>query len=321
MGGALTRMSGRQTVASGPTATAHRYWRIYIGGDSAGAGSLVVSASEVEMRESVGGADATGSGTAAADSTFSGFSAAGAFANDGTATEWASAGTAYPHWLSYDFGVGITKAIVEVAIQTRSGLTSTQGPGAFKIQSSDDNSAWADEWWVVYPGGANGHGYVDGSLKTFTKPVVSQSPTASRHRYWRLGITGSNGAGFVGAANVEMRTLSSSVDETEGGTASSTSNFGTLVPANAFTGMNPGDTLEWASNNAGFPEYLKYDFGAARPVFVQELFYKPRVGLESSQSPTGFTIEYSDDNSSWTTVRTVTGITGWTSAGKTYSVP
>jgi hypothetical protein len=85
--------------------------------------------------------------------------------------------------------------------------------------------------------------------------------------------------------------------------------------------MSPGDTAEWASNNAGFPEYLKYDFTAAHPVFIQELFYKARAGLETSQAPTGFTIEYSDNNSSWTTVRTVTGITGWTSAGKTYSVP
>lgn len=309
-------------AATTPIASPHRYWRIYIGSNSDPSNKNNISLAEIEMRESVGGADVTGSGTATADSQFSGsFTPSMAFANDGNTTTWVSTVTTHPHWIAYDFGVGITKAIVEVAIMPRSSFTN-QGPGAFKIQSSDDGTTWTDEWWVAYPGGTNGHGYADTVFKSFTKPVVEQAPTANRHRYWRLGITGSNGTGFVAAENVEFHVLVGGNDETEGGTASSTSNFAGLPPANAFDGMSPGNTSVWANNNVGFPENLIYDFGAANPKMIGEIAYYPRTGFESTQSPTGFTIDYSDNGSAWTTMRTVTGITGWVGGTpKVYSVP
>jgi hypothetical protein len=141
------------SVQAAPTATAHRYWRVYIGSNSDPTNPNNISLAEIELRESVGGSDATGSGTATGDSQFSGsFTPSMAFANDGNTTSWASTVTTHPHWIAYDFGSGVTKAIVEVAVMPRSTF-SNQAPGAFKIQSSDDN--WTtinDEWWVSYPG-------------------------------------------------------------------------------------------------------------------------------------------------------------------------
>jgi len=310
-------------AASGPTASPHRYWRVVFGSNSDGnlESAGVVAFAEMEMRETTGGADVTGSGTASASSSFTGFSAAGAFANDGTTTEWASSGAvaAGHQWIKYDFGAGVTKAIVEIGIQPRVAAFYTQGPGQFKIQSSDDDSTWADEWWVVYPGGSNGHGYVDGSFKSFTKPVVDQSPSANRHLYWRISITGSNGGSFVGARNIEMRVVSGSIDETEGGTATSRSNFSGLPPSQAFDGcFGDAAQTEWASNNVGFPEWIQYQF--PRAVEITELKYQCR-GIGNGQAPSGFDFQYSDNGSSWTTAKSVSSLT-WTGAEiKTWTVP
>lgn len=323
MGGVLTQTVGRNPVVTGPTASPHRYWRIWIGTNSDNAGGLVTGASEIELRESVGGADATGSGTASSDSDFAGFSAAGAFANDTETTGWASASSAYPHWIAYDFGSGVTKAIVEVGIYARTAVGGIQGPGAFKIQSSDDGTTWADEWWVAYPGGSNGHSY-GASFKSFTKPTVDQSPSASRHRYWRLSITGSNGGSYVGANDISMRTVSGSVDETEGGTATSRSNFSGLTPSQAFettTGSITATALDWASNNVGFPEWIQYDFGSGGDKLITEMTYRARVGLESSQAPTGIDFQYSDDGSSFTTIKSVSSLTWSAGVPQTWTLP
>lgn len=306
---------------SGPTATAHRYWRIYVGSDSSGGIGALTAIAEMEMRESVGGSDATGSGTASASSTFSGFSAGGAFANDANTTEWASNNIGLPAWLAYDFGSGVTKAIVEVGITSRLGGNVGQGPGAFKIQSSDDNwTTYNEEWWVAYPGGSNGHGYSGaGAMKTFTKPVTDQSPSASRHRYWQISITGANGGAFVGADEVEFRTIANGQSECFNGTASSQSNFGGLPPSQAFDRVTGQD---WASNNVGFPEYLRYDLGSGVSASITEISILPRSTAAGSQSPTGFDVQYSDDGSSFSTLWSVSGITGWTAGvWKTFTKP
>lgn len=304
---------------AGPTASPHRYWRIYIGSNSATNNSLATGISEMEMRESVGGADVTGSGTASADSTFSGLSAAGAFANDGTTTEWGSAVSVYPHWLAYDFGAGNNKAIVEIAINGRS--VNDQWPGAFKIQSSDDGTTWTDEWWVAYPGGANGHGYTAGVLKAFTKPVVDQSPSASRHRYWRVNIVTGVSA-FVGARDIGMKTVSGSVDETEGGTGTSKTHFdASTVAANAFDTMDDVSTAtDWASDGTAYPQWIQYDFGAGNAKLITEISYRAR-NIGGSQYPTAIDFQYSDDGSSFTTVKSVSGLTFTALEKKTWTIP
>jgi hypothetical protein len=298
------------SASASPTASPHRYWRLVMTGDSnPGGGGSVEGFSEMEMRTSVGGADVTGSGTASASSSFSGFTAAGAFANDGATTEWASNGTLVS-WLKYDFGAGNDQAIVEIAISARTSTNVYQAPGPFKVQSSDDNTNWNDEWWIRYPGGANGHGYVSGTLKVFTKPVTDQAPSASRYRYFRLSITGANGGAYVGAREIYLRTFSDSAEETAfaSGTATSRSNFSGLPPSSAFDLT----TAEWASNNFGFPEWVQYDFGSGRPVMVQWVGYQARSGVESTQSPTGIDFQVSNNGTSWTTVKSVTPAS-WTS--------
>lgn len=129
----------------GATNFTKRYWRIFLRRNGPCDGNYTIA--EVEFRESVGGADATGSGTAAASSD-SGFGrvAANAFDNDGS-TYWESNFNQHDSWLSYDFGSGTRKEIVEVAITAR-GATPSATPLVWYLQYSDDNTNWTTKFIV-----------------------------------------------------------------------------------------------------------------------------------------------------------------------------
>ncbi|MGI6125226.1 MAG: discoidin domain-containing protein, partial [Acetivibrionales bacterium] len=93
--------------------------------------------------ETTYGTDFTGGKTYSADSVLSEpFSADKAFDND-TSTGWCSFAS-YPHWVKVDLGSGITKT----ARKLRFYKNDAQRPKTFKLQGSNDNSAWID----VYSG-------------------------------------------------------------------------------------------------------------------------------------------------------------------------
>lgn len=123
---------------SGTSPGAHRYWRINIYGTSP---AFAWSMAEIEMRESQGGSDVTGSGTASASSSYDGTTLPANVVDNDTGTLWATA-TTDPAWWKYDFGNGVTKTIVEVVITPRQTGLYTQTPNYFAIQYSDDDSAW-----------------------------------------------------------------------------------------------------------------------------------------------------------------------------------
>jgi hypothetical protein len=313
---------------SGPTSGPHRYWRLVVGRASGGSTNLAsdktIGAAEIELRETVGGPDVTGSGTATASSETVGHELSKAFANDGDTTNYVSSASTLPCTIQYDFGAGVTKSIVEVAIMptTTGGNSVSYTPGAFKVQSSDDGATWNDEWWVVYPGGANGWNYTAGAFVSFTRPLVDQSPAANRHLYFRLSITGSNGGNpfYVGAREIILKTVSGSIDETILGTPTSRSAFSGLPVAQAFDAMNLFDNLtEWASNNVGFPEWIQYQF--AQPTMIAEVTYHARSGNETTQSPTGIDFQVSDNGSSWTTVKSVTPASWGANPIQTWTIP
>lgn len=114
---------------------AHRYWRVNMR-------SIVSTAAQMKvvwLRETPGGANVATGGTPSAESTSYGV-AADAF-DASTSTYWCSvSGVSHdPTWLAYDFGVGVTKDIVEVYMM---GNTSNWGPAIVDLQWSDDGAAW-----------------------------------------------------------------------------------------------------------------------------------------------------------------------------------
>lgn len=129
-------------VFSMPSAVASRYWRLRANTIQSGTTMACV---ECEMRETVGGADATGSGTASSSTfyPFGTFDASQAFDNN-TGTLWSgdNGGAAAGEWLGYDFGSGVTKTIAQISWRARNDGNHGQSPTSGVIQSSPDGKSW-----------------------------------------------------------------------------------------------------------------------------------------------------------------------------------
>lgn len=122
---------------------AHRYWRLNLTAPISG---TAYSLSEIIMSLVAGGANQCTGGTAAASTVYASptYTADKAFDGNGT-TFWASAGSSSAEWISYDFGVGVTKDIVEFGFSARpDSFATTQTPLTGALQFSDDNAAWTN---------------------------------------------------------------------------------------------------------------------------------------------------------------------------------
>lgn len=136
---------------------AHRYWRIYI---TAAIGTPHLDISEIEMRTAFGGADQCSGGVAIKSNETAGFEASKAFDNT-TATTWyiSQASFPLPQWIGYDFGLGVTKDIKQVALTCWNAVEMVK---TFDIQWSDDAVSWTTYYSVV-----NETGWTTGETRNF----------------------------------------------------------------------------------------------------------------------------------------------------------
>lgn len=126
-----------ETAAAG-----HAYWRLYI--NSSAAGNYAAMA-ELEFAESSGGADLCSGGSAVYSSQYSpSFLAANAF-DDNDATSWATApgAGAADSYIGYSFAAAVDVGAFRITARPESG-GEAQTPTSFKLQYSDDGSAWTD---------------------------------------------------------------------------------------------------------------------------------------------------------------------------------
>jgi len=291
---------------------AHRYWRIYVTANNYTGSSTGFR--EIELRESIGGADATGSGTAAADSSFSGsFLPAKAFDN-GTG-EWASGTGALPHWISYDFGAGADKDIVEMAWRPRTALG--QEPIDFDLQWSDDNAAWTTLFSV--------RGYTDQSNDGTTWSVLSantgiMAATTAFKQAWRVRVTAADGGSVFDISDIEMRLTAGGSDQCSGGAAFASSAYDGAVSGGVLWGAKYAFDAslaqpDWESNSGLTTAWVAYQFAAAKD--ITEVAIRSRDSADFNQAPKDFTVDYWD-GSAWVVAMTLTGITGWTQAQTRY---
>lgn len=156
----LIGFGARREPEGGGGFGAHRYWRVYIYSNARnnGEGSMV----ELEMREAISGSDVTAGATATDDAA----SGSAPNAIDNTSARW-GLGSSFPHWLKVDFGAANDKAIVEIAITTRSDFPD-EGPRDFSLQYSDDDSSWTTAFsiWGV-------DDWTSGETRAFSTPAVS----------------------------------------------------------------------------------------------------------------------------------------------------
>ena len=136
-----------------------------------------------------------------------------------------------------------------------------------------------------------------------SKAVSGQAATP--HKYWRINITASNTHASV--TEIEMAAEVGGADLCSGGSiiASGTYPASDCNTAYAFDDVTSGPNC-WASN-VSTSGWIGYSF--ANPVSIAAVRIWARVYY--SQTPRDFSIQYSDDGVTYTTVKSYTGITSW----------
>lgn len=203
----------------------------------------------------------------------------------------------------------------------------TAGQILTKQSSTDGDAAWADNSKALSQlTDVNLATPSDGQFLLFdnatgkwvnlTKHYVEGSAHSvlgsTAHRYWRLYNMHSAGSNvsfneirFYQALNGSPATISSAV-------ASSEFN-GSLVAANTIdSNLNTG----WASTESGASStaWIKFDLGS--PTEFVQIWMAARTDGFASQCPNTFTLQYSDDGTTWTTQQVVTFATAWTTNGQ-----
>jgi hypothetical protein len=130
------------------------------------------------------------------------------------------------------------------------------------------------------------------------------------HRYWRLATMNSSPGGGAAIAEVRLQTVFGGSTVTGSGTASASTTFsGSFLPANAFDGNT--STL-WSAASADTSAWLEYDFGSGNAFDILGVSLTCRNDGFPQFSPSSFDLQYSDDNSTWTSVVGVKTCATWT---------
>jgi hypothetical protein len=129
------------------------------------------------------------------------------------------------------------------------------------------------------------------------------------HRYWRLNITAINGGSLIRIDEIELSEAAHGTSVAAGGTAAASSTFsGSFLAENAFTGAL-GDS-SWATPSGTTTGWISYDFGSGVTKEIASVVLNV-FASDTDRMPTAFDVQYSDDNSSWTTAWSVSSATGW----------
>jgi hypothetical protein len=272
----------------------HRYWRLNV---TTNHGNSSTQFMEVELRETPGGADVTGSGTASGGGGFTGSTASQAFDNN-DATGYNPTGSS--GWLKYDFGTG--KNIVEVAIKanTTGNATFAAAPKDFTLEWSDDDSSWTVQDTCALYGPLLDHFHV----------FPETAPAAGYHRFWRVLCTTANGGTFYLIDEIEFRATSGAADQVPTQSSSNGAATGRAIMgagSNAHLAFDD-NTGQWSSSGTT-NQWVGFIFPTA--VKVEEVLMK--VSTNTSRTPNTGGFEYSDDQATWTSQKTFSGLT-WTSA-------
>ena len=126
------------------------------------------------------------------------------------------------------------------------------------------------------------------------------------HSYWRVNVTTVQGGAFLNITEVEFRATIGGSTQTTGGTATASSENGSHLAGAAF------DTIlnTFWQTSSGTTGWLRYQF--ASPVSVAQVAILAwGSGAVANNSPKNFTIDYSDNGSSWTTAYTSSTQAAW----------
>ena len=276
-------------------AGAYQAWRLYVtrgfSGDANIFSNYYIGSQEIQLRESIGGAQAAIGGAAAASTTASGSPAA---AFDGLVNAgWLA--SVKPSWIGYDYGFGNPyKKIVEVALYPYA--SGVEGSIAdFQLQYQEATGNWVTAFSVVDMTGWSSSAQV----KTYS----ANSPAIVAKRCYRINVTAANGDSYVVMNKLAMRTTTGGGDICIGGQgiASSQVDF-TYQPNNLY---DASATTYWGKYLGNGPQWAGYEFSS--PVDVAEIAITTAT---VTQGPKNFTWEYWD-GTTWQVLQTFTNVTGY----------
>lgn len=274
---------------------AHRYWRLRCIAHNEGGfgGDELILLTEIEMRDTPGGADQCTGGTAiGSDGYASGTSEdpPSAFDNNNSTFWqgwWNGGSDAFRTWIGYDFGAGNEKDIVQLSVRAN-GSYLNRTPWVAVIESSDDGVSWTHEWLVNF-GNTGGSG-VWASLG----PVIVTKPTVqAANRYWGI-FSFSRDDNNAHMACAELKFYEGGVDVTSGGTGVADSRLSGYPVGNAFDGNN---STFWHSNFRTWA-MIGYDFGAGVTRDIDRFDLRARDDFDGQAPVAGF-VAYSQDGISW----------------------
>jgi hypothetical protein len=168
-----------------------------------------------------------------------------------------------------------------------------------------DNGAWvyfvASEGWLTWVKDNAEFARFDGTVWVVLE-TAGGATAGTAHRYWRINVESKHsGNAYTVINEVEFRGSAGGIDLTGAGTPFSSSDFNGSTGADKAFDNDPA--LAWASGS-GLPQQIGYDFGAGNDVFIEELTMTTQTSaLYVDQFPKDFSIQYSDDNIAWTTLK------------------
>jgi len=264
---------------------AHIYWRLQI------FSGTFPCVNEWVPYDGAGTQIATTGGTASADNSAFG-AAANAF--DGNASTFWSANNTFPHWLQYQF-----PSAVEIASFT---ILSNNGGFAkaiidFDLQYSDDGSTWFTKYSY--------RGVSWSSIGPITFNASNALPVLGIA--WRLLVNST----YATVAQIDITDI---VFRDGGGSAIATSQYAATAYSTytgdtthgAYAAFDGNGATYWSANGITVPGWIAYRFGSL--VQVASFCITP----VSPQGPSSVTLQYSFDETNWTSAGTFSVANGST---------
>lgn len=282
---------------------ARAYWRLYV--SAIGNGSTLVNVAELKFYDASNTQIATTSGSATASSSFTGSANAMApNAFDGNVSSVWSSFSGAPQWVGCQFTSPVDVASFSITCGTGSQINNS--PIDFQLQYSDDGSTWTTLYSYLGVSWASAN-----QVQTFTAANAAPSSIGIT---WRLLITATQSSGLASVAEWKLYDDSLNlITPSRFAAFASSSVDGTGAGFNAFDGSGATAWKTYGSApSTGSPQWLAYRFPTAQRI---GRFCITNENANLQNSPTSVALQYSYDESSWTTVGTYTFT--WTATGQT----
>jgi F5/8 type C domain/Beta-1,3-glucanase len=196
-----------------------------------------------------------------------------------TGTRWSSA-FSDPQWLEVD--LGSSQAICQVTLDWEAAYAT-----AFQIQVSTDNSTWTTIYSTTAGTGGTQTLSVSGTGR-YIRMYGTTRATPYGYSLWEFQVFGT-GSASCGTTNIA-----------QGKTATASSLENASFPASNAVDGNTG--TRWSSAFSD-PQWLEVDLGSSQAICQVTLDWEAAYA-------TGFQIQTSTDNSTWTTIYSTTAGTG-----------